>query len=86
MTWSSLAVSKPKGGGMSLVRSIRELAARESNGLSVRLLWHPLEGAVTVSVEDYHEREYFVLAVAPEHALDAFYHPFVPPTLEERPK
>jgi hypothetical protein len=76
MTRSSLAVSEPKGGGMSLVRSIRELAAHESNGLSVRLLWHPLEGAVTVSVEDYHEGECFDLAVAPEHALDAFYHPF----------
>jgi hypothetical protein len=61
---------------MSLVRSIRELAARESNALSVRLLWHPLEGAVTVSVEDYDEGECFDLAVAPEHALDAFYHPF----------
>jgi hypothetical protein len=76
MTRSSLAVSEPKGEGMSLVRSIRELAARESNGLSVRLLWHPLEGAVTVSVEDRHDGECFDLAVAPEHALDAFYHPF----------
>ncbi len=76
MTRSSLAVSEPKGGGMSLVRSMRELAARESNGLSVRLLWHPLENAVTVSVEDRHYDESFDLAVAPEHALDAFYHPF----------
>jgi hypothetical protein len=76
MTRPSLAVSEPKGGGMSLVRSGRELAARESNGLSVRLLWHPLEGEVTVSVEDCHESECFDLAVAPEHALDAFYHPF----------
>lgn len=54
----------------------RELAARESNGLSVRLLWHPLENAVTVSVEDRRRHECFDLAVAPEHALDAFYHPF----------
>ena len=76
MTRSSLAVSEPKGGGMSLVRSIRELAARESNGVSVRLLWHPQENAVTVSVEDRHDGECFDLAVAPEHALDAFYHPF----------
>jgi hypothetical protein len=76
MTRSSLAVSEPKGGGMPLVRSIRELAARESNGLSVRLFWHPLDGEVTVSVEDYHEGECFDLTVAPEHALDAFYHPF----------
>jgi hypothetical protein len=76
MTRSSLAVSEPKGGGMSFVRSIRELAARESNGVSVRLLWHPLENAVTVSVEDRHDGECIDLAVAPEHALDAFYHPF----------
>ena len=76
MTRLSLAASEPKGGGMSLVRSIRELAARESNGVSVRLLWHPQENAVTVSVEDRHDDECFDLAVAPEHALDAFYHPF----------
>ena len=76
MTRSSLAVSEPKGGGMSLARSIRELAARESNGVSVRLLWHPLENAVTVSVEDFHDGECFDLAVAPDRALDAFYHPF----------
>ena len=61
---------------MSLVRSIRELAARENNGLSVRLLWHPLENAVTVSVEDQCHDECFDLAVSPDHALDAFYHPF----------
>ena len=61
---------------MSLARSIRELAARESNGVSVRLLWHPLENAVTVSVEDRRDGECFDLPVAPEKALDAFYHPF----------
>ena len=61
---------------MSLVRSIRELAARESNDVSVRLLWHPQENAVTVSVQDRHDGECFDLAVAPEHALDALYHPF----------
>jgi hypothetical protein len=76
MTRSSLAVSEPEGGGMSLVRSIRELAARETNGLSVRLLWHSLENAVTVSVEDLRHDECFDLAVAPQHALGAFYHPF----------
>ena len=76
MTRSSLAVSEPEGGGMSLARSTRELAARESNGISVRLLWHPRENAVTVSVEDFRDGECFDLAVAREHALDAFYHPY----------
>ena len=54
----------------------RELAARESNGLHVVLLWHPREDALTVSVEDDRLGDRFQLAVAPDRALDAFYHPF----------
>jgi hypothetical protein len=54
----------------------RELAARDSDGISVRLLWHPHENAVTVSVEDTRAGDRFQLAVASERALDAFYHPF----------
>jgi hypothetical protein len=61
---------------MSLASSTRELAARETNGVSVRLLWHPRENTVTVSVEDCRDGGCFDLAVAPAHALDAFYHPF----------
>ena len=54
----------------------RELAARESDGVRVRLLWHPRANAVTVSVEDARAGDQFDLSVAPDHALDAFYHPF----------
>ncbi len=54
----------------------RELAARESNGLHVVLLWHPREDALTVSVEDDRLGDRFHVAVAPDRALDAFYHPF----------
>jgi hypothetical protein len=54
----------------------RELAARDNNGISVRLLWHPRENALTVSVEDTRGGDCFHLAVAPERALDAFHHPF----------
>ena len=54
----------------------RELAARESNGLHVLLLWHPRENALTVEVEDDRLGNGFQLAVAPDRALDAFYHPF----------
>jgi hypothetical protein len=61
---------------MSPATSTRELAARESEGISVRLLWHPRENAVTVSVEDARVGDCFQLAVAPERALDAFLHPF----------
>jgi hypothetical protein len=53
----------------------RELAARDNDGIRVRLLWHPHRNAVTVSVED-DRGDRFHLAVASDHALDAFYHPF----------
>ena len=54
----------------------RELAVRENDGIHVRLLWHPGDNAVTVSVEDARVGDRFQLAVAPDCALDAFYHPF----------
>ena len=53
----------------------RELAARESDGIRVLLLWHPREDAVTVAVEDARAGHAFELAVAVDRALDAFYHP-----------
>ena len=54
----------------------RELAARESDGLHVLLLWDPSDDALTVSVEDSRVGDRFQLAVAPDRALDAFDHPF----------
>jgi hypothetical protein len=54
----------------------RELAARETDGIHVLLLWHPDANAVSVSVEDARVGDRFQIAVAPERALDAFYHPF----------
>jgi hypothetical protein len=57
-------------------RPARELAARESDGIQVLLLWDPNENALTVSVEDARIGDRFQLAVAPDRALDAFYHPF----------
>ena len=58
------------------VRRSRELAARESDGIQVLLFWHPDEDAMTVSVEDARDGDRFQLPVAPDRALDAFYHPF----------
>ena len=53
-----------------------ELAARESGGIHVLLLWHPRADAITVSVEDDRRGDHFQVAVAPDRALDAFHHPF----------
>jgi hypothetical protein len=69
--------STPEGGVMSPTTApTRELAARESDGLHVLLLWDPSDDALTVSVEDSRVGDRFQLAVAPDQALDAFYHPF----------
>jgi hypothetical protein len=54
----------------------RELAARDSDGIHVLLLWYPRENALTVSVEDARVGDRFQLAVSPDRALDAFYHPY----------
>jgi len=54
----------------------RELAVRESNGVHVVLSWNPDENGVTVSVEDARFGDRFRISVAPDRALDAFYHPY----------
>jgi hypothetical protein len=56
--------------------NVRELASRESGGLAVRLVWHPNDDAVTVSVTNSRTGDRFQLAVDRKRALDAFYHPF----------
>ena len=53
----------------------RELAVRDSDGIYVQLLWHPHQDTLTVAVEDIRVGDRFHLAVAPDRALDAFYHP-----------
>ncbi|HEY7691647.1 MAG TPA: hypothetical protein VH816_04825 [Gaiellaceae bacterium] len=55
---------------------IRELAAREADGIHILLLWHPRRNSVSVSVEDARAGECFQLPVPSDRALDAFYHPF----------
>ena len=54
----------------------RELAERDSDGIHVLLLWHPRENTLSVAVEDARVGDQFDIAVAPDRALDAFYHPF----------
>ena len=54
-----------------------ELAARESNGITVRLLWSRSTNLVTVAVADAAHDEYFELVLGEnEPALDVYYHPF----------
>jgi hypothetical protein len=55
---------------------IRELAARESDGIRVVLLWNPHEDAVTLTLEDTRDGDRLDLVLPRDRALHAFYHPF----------
>ena len=53
-----------------------ELAQRESDGISVTLLWHSATGKLTVSVRDGRTGEAFDLLAHPHNALDVYRHPY----------
>jgi hypothetical protein len=72
----ALVTSTREGGAVNPAADTRELAARDSDGVHVRLLWHPVANAVTVAVEDERIGDRFQVAVAPDRALDAFHHPY----------
>jgi hypothetical protein len=55
----------------------RELDSRTSDGIHVRLLWHPANGAVSVAVQDGKTGEAFELPVGDrDRAVDVFQHPY----------
>ena len=54
----------------------RELAARDSDGIHVRLLWHPQQERAHRVGRGRPCRRSLPARVAPDRALDAFYHPF----------
>jgi hypothetical protein len=57
--------------------SPRELDRRNSDGIDVRLLWHPADGRVSVAVHDRKTDEAFELVVGDgERARDVFQHPY----------
>jgi hypothetical protein len=54
-----------------------ELASRETNGITVRLLWSRSTNLVTIAVDDAANDDYFELLLGEhERALDVFHHPF----------
>jgi hypothetical protein len=57
--------------------STRELDSRAGDGIRVRLLWHPDDGHVSVTVEETTSGAIFDLPVVDgERALDVFHHPY----------
>jgi hypothetical protein len=54
-----------------------ELISRESNGITVRLLWTRATNLVAVAVDDVANDDYFELVLGEdEPALEVFNHPF----------
>ncbi|MBV8997926.1 MAG: hypothetical protein JO304_02635 [Solirubrobacterales bacterium] len=55
----------------------RELDSRTSDGIHVQLLWHPLDGRVSVAINDTKTGEGFDLEVRHgQQALDVYHHPY----------
>jgi hypothetical protein len=54
----------------------RELAHRAANGIEVRLFWSGPTDRVTVEAYDSRADEVIEFEVEPDHALEAFNHPY----------
>jgi len=54
----------------------RELAQRETTHLQVTLLWHPSTNLLTLRLVEAGSGREYAFVVGPEHALDAFNHPY----------
>jgi hypothetical protein len=54
----------------------RELAHRVSGGLEVTLYWHADDNSTSVEIRHAPSEQTLRYIVAPERALEAFYHPF----------
>lgn len=57
--------------------SPRELDSRVSDGIEVRLLWHPADGHVSVAVHDSKTGDEFEVPVRDgDRARDVYFHPY----------
>jgi hypothetical protein len=72
---------------LAFVQPSRELARRVTGGLEIILYWRADDNSTSVQIRQGESDDALLFAVAPEHALDAFYHPFahLPAGPEERP-
>ena len=76
MTTSAPSRENPSELTTTAGRGRRELAFRESDGITVQLLWESDIDALTLSVEDGRAGVSFELPVARDRGLEAFQHPF----------
>jgi hypothetical protein len=55
---------------------LRELAHRTANDIDVSLFWRPADNALLLLLVEVPTGVLFEVPVPPEHALDAFNHPY----------
>lgn len=67
--------------GIDLIQPLRELARRISGGMEITLYWSPADNSTRIEVWQPDSGETLAFSVPPEHALDAFHHPFAHLTL-----
>ena len=76
----STDIPKPESHGTRrggrVVAPARELAQRRSGTDEVLLLWHPDDDRVELLVHNSESGAGFLIEVASNDALDAFYHPY----------
>jgi hypothetical protein len=56
--------------------TLRELVARSTDGLDIRLLWRPHDDVVLLQVDDAELQSRLVVPVPPDQAMFAFNHPY----------
>src|SRR4051812_50003954 len=56
--------------------SMRELAARDNDGIQGRLLWETERDELILVINDTRTEEFFEVPVQRDRGLDAFHHPF----------
>lgn len=56
--------------------AVRELAHRTGTGIEVSLLWRRSDNSLRLQLTEVDCGVVFELSIAPEDALDAFYHPY----------
>jgi hypothetical protein len=61
---------------LALVQPSRELARRVTGDLEITLYWRADDNSTSVQIRQGESDDALLFAVAPEDALDAFYHPF----------
>jgi hypothetical protein len=61
----------------STQETAREVDSRTSDGMHVRLLWHPTDGHLSVAVHDTRTGDAFEVPVgAGDRARDVYHHPY----------